>query len=103
MQPPLDGEPPLLGLSSGLDPEGVRTWMEQIEERMEAASSSGQLSDRRSRQEKAALDALLDREILMRMKSKPEFDQAWKQLQSESHRTQSAAFDAIRRMLDRLD
>ena len=103
MQPPLDGEPPLLGLSSGLDPEGVRAWMAQIEERMESAASSGQLSDRRSRQEKAALDALLDREILMRMKSKPGFDQAWKQLQSESHRTQSAAFDAIRRMLDRLD
>jgi len=103
MQPPLDGEPPLLGLCSGLDPVGVRDWMAQIEERLDAAVTSGRLHHRRQRQAHAALGALLDREILTRMKSRPGFDSEWKRLQNETHRTQSGAFDAIRRMLDGLD
>ena len=103
MQPPLDGDAPLMGLSSGLDKDSVREWIGRIEDRLDAASTSGQLMDRRRRQEQAALTALLDREILHRVKSHPGFPSAWARLQNDTHRTQNAAYDAIRTLLDGLD
>jgi len=103
MQAPPEGAPPLLGLGSGLDAEGVGEWVDRIESRLAEAAENGSLDARRRRQDRDALLDLLDREILMRVKSKPGFEAAWKRLQSESHRTQSAAFDALRRLLDSLD
>lgn len=103
MQPPLDGAAPLMGLSSGLDKGSVGDWVGRIEDRLDAASASGQLMVRRQRQELAAMMALLDREILHRVKSHPGFPSAWERLQNEPHHTQNAAYDAIRAMLDGLD
>ena len=103
MQAPPEGAPPLLGLGSGLDAKGVGDWVDQIETRLAEAIEHGSFQARRRRQDLDALDALLDREIPTRVKSKPGFEAAWKRLQSESHRTQSAAFDALRRLLDSLD
>ena len=92
-----------MGLSSGLNKGSVVDWIGRIEDRLDAASSNGQLMDRRQRQEQAAMEALLDREILHRVKSHPEFQSAWERLQNDTHRTQNAAYDAIRTLLDGLD
>ena len=103
LPPPLDGEPPLFGTGSALDSTRVSEWVDRIETRLDASRTKGHLDRRRARQHADMLEATLNSEVLHRMRSKPGFQAAWKQLQNEVQHAQIQPFDAVRRLLDGLD
>ena len=103
LAPPLHGAPPLFGLGSSLDPAQVHDWLDRMEQRLDSATQNGQLLARRQHQESAALDLALDSELRRRASAHPDFAAGWTQLQNEAQRSQTLPFDAVRRLLDRLD
>lgn len=102
LSPPLDGAPPLLGTSTALDPENIAHWVHRIEERLDAACTSGQFQSRRERQRQVSMSDLLQREALLKVQSHPAFAQEWQRLQKEAAQSQTLPYDSIRRLLDRL-
>lgn len=103
LAPPADGAPPLFGIGSALDVSQVADWVQRLEDRLAEARSNGQLEARRMRQQGDALEELLAREALNRVKGKAGFEAAWKRLQADLPRQQILPFNQIRRMLDGLD
>ena len=103
LPPPLHGAPPLFGLGSSLDGEQVAAWLERMEQRLVHATESGALAARRQHQQAVALEAALKSELKRRALANPAFNAAWNRLQTEAQRSQTLPFDAVRRMLDRLD
>lgn len=99
MQPPAQGDSPILGTTSGLDEADVAQWVSRIEDRLARALESGLWSERRLVQYRSALELQLNRDILSAAKEKPEFEAAWARLQTELERTQIPPYDAIRRLL----
>ena len=103
LPPPLHGAPPLFGLGSSLDGEQVAAWLERMEQRLDQATESGTLVTRRQHQQAVALEAAMESELKRRALANPEFKAAWDRLQTEAQRSQTLPFDAVRRLLDRLD
>ncbi len=103
LPPPLHGAPPLFGLGSSLDVRQVEGWLDRMEDRLEQAVESGMLAARREHQRATALEAALDAELKQRAFAHPDFQAAWARLQTEAQRSQTLPYDAVRRLLDRLD
>jgi len=103
LPPPLHGAPPLFGLGSSLDPANVSEWLDRMEARLVEAAETGTMGVRRAHQQAAALEAALGSELKQRALAHPGFEAAWAQLQTEAQRSQTLPFDAVRRLLDRLD
>jgi LAO/AO transport system kinase len=103
LAPPSEGAPPLFDAGSSLDAGQVASWVDRLEERLEAAVSSGSLERRRSRQMRDSLEAMLTREALERVRRHPQFAPAWAQLQDASLRAQIPPYEKVRQLLDALD
>ena len=103
LAPPADGAPPLFGAGSALNRKQVGNMVGQLEQRLSEARRDGHLLARRERQRRDALDSLLAREALGKIKQHPDFEAAWQQLQAGVPHSQILPVLQIRKLLEGLD